>query len=62
MTKDRVASRIRSLFREISFVDEELKAANHSIAANLELVELRKYPGLDGHGHSSRCRTGHNVL
>ena len=40
MTKDRVASRIRSLFREISFVDEELKAANHSIAANLELVEL----------------------
>ena len=41
MTKDRVASRIRSLFREISFVDEELKAANHSIAANLELVELK---------------------
>ena len=40
MTQSQVESKVRSFFREIAFVTEQLGAANQSIAANLNLVEL----------------------
>ena len=40
MTQSQVESKVRSFFREIAFVTEQLGAANQSIDANLNLIEL----------------------